>query len=719
MKMKEPLFRTSRRDVLRTGLSVAATSLLPHSAAVALGAPFADTSIHVAPNGNDSNPGSAARPLATLPAALARLGKRKLQGASIVLHSGVFEMTSGALVTGDHSGSTANPTVVRAAEGATPILTAARRIAANDFKPVTNAATLARIAPSLRGRIVELDLAALGLEHIHKYPDVFNDNGGIIELFVDERRAPLARYPKQGYMQIKEVVVNGGGMETAGDWRSFYQNGAIDQHTPRNGMFVYRDDRTARWISALDRGVWIKGYWRVPWQNEAVRIAAIDPSVKTITLAAPIPGGIGNKYHRPKGSGEENYWLINLLEELTAPGEWCIDFTDKKLYFYPPAPLDKLDIRIADNNAPVLHLSAADHVRLEGLTISGSRVDGVVVTGGTGSCIAGCTVRNTTQYGVRLAGGYGNEVVSSDVYATGAGGIWLGGGNETSTPRQPAGHRVTNNHIHHFGEIERVYAPGINAGFTGGGGGGHHEAVGMIVANNLIHDGPHAGILHGSWDHVFEYNEIFRVCKVSNDMGHFYCFDDYHRSGNRTFRYNFMHNSPLADGIYFDRDNREDKLYGNLVHIAGIGFLYKLGNEAVDPLTIFCWNNVAVECTTGFRFAMRKGSDVHDNVAAQCKTPYIFLTGSGGKGPDPEGDVSTGNNLSFANDPGFVNAAGNNFAFAANSPVLQRIKFQQIPWEKIGLFKDEYRRSLPDEAEIRRFANPAEDNGSAYDIRDR
>ena len=77
---------------------------------------------------------------------------------------------------------------------------------------------------------------------------------------------------------------------------------------------------------------------------------------------------------------------------------------------------------------------------------------------------------------------------------------------------------VINNHIHHFAQIDNVYAVELMPGFTGGGGGGHHTAVGMYVAHNLIHDTPHVGVLFGSWDSVFEYNEIFRYRQVSNDM---------------------------------------------------------------------------------------------------------------------------------------------------------------------------------------------------------
>ena len=134
--------------------------------------------------------------------------------------------------------------------------------------------------------------------------------------------------------------INGGGQETKNaDWANFYAAGQKEAAKPRPGVFEYRDKQTNRWANVLDRGVWIKGFWRIPWQNEAVRIAKIDTTAQTITLSVPVSGGIGNKYTRPEGNGKEPYWLMNLLEEVDQPGEWAVDFKDKKLV----ALLDKLD----------------------------------------------------------------------------------------------------------------------------------------------------------------------------------------------------------------------------------------------------------------------------------------------------------------------------------------------------------------------------------------
>ncbi len=543
-----------------------------------------------------------------------------------------------------------------------------RRLSATDFAPITDPATLARVQTTAQGKVLMLDLEKLGLKHIASYPEHFTDNGGIVELFVDNRRMPLSRYPnKIGEMTIKRVLVNGGGQEKPGDWRDYYNSNdpakkrALEIGPPRPGVFEYREehaDAHQRRAKQLDRGVWIKGYWRVVWQNEAVRIAELDTAKGTIKLAVPLSNGIGSKYHRPEGSGEEVYWAMNLLEEIDQPGEWAIDFVDKRLYFYPPGPLGDASILISDTASPVIDIEDSEFLAFENLVVEGSLGHGIRVRGGQSVAILGCTVRNVAKYGVWIEGGTRHLVRSCDLYALGAGGVWLSGGDSEASPRVPAEHRVTNNDIHHFGQIERVYAPGVNVGFIGGGGGSKRvHAVGMRVANNVIHHCPHAGVLFNSFDNVFEYNEVFQYALVSNDMGAFYSYSKENGIGNTTFRYNFMHSSPEGDGVYFDNLADGPTIVGNVAYRLGpqtadvkakrgCGFLIKNFGEA--PIQMH--NNIAVDCKEGYFARWAESSTIRDNVSVSC-----------GKA----GDVPNVKNYDV--DPGFVAAAKLDFRLRGDS----------------------------------------------------
>jgi hypothetical protein len=250
----------------------------------------------------------------------------------------------------------------------------------------------------------------------------------------------------------------------------------------------------------------------------------------------------------------------------------------------------------------------------------------------------------------------------------------------------------------------------------------------MLVAHNLIHDTPHGGILFGSMDSVFEFNEIYRYCLVSNDLGAFYSYDYASRHfGNITFRYNFMHSSAIGDGIYFDHDHPDMKIHGNIACLKsisrrGTGFLYKIGDQAKIPQGIDCTNNIAIQDNTGFVFVsvLPNRGKIENNVSVMCKAPMVWREVKNGK-EIPSGEYATGENKSYDSDPGFVDMANLNFRLKGNAQLLKDLPgFKPIPVEQIGLYLDEYRKSLPGADELdRQGVNHVQDAGLGYDILDR
>jgi len=678
----------------------------------------AQPTFYVSTKGKDSNSGSKDKPFATLTKArdaVRKLGEKK-QGATVIINGGNYQFKEPFELGKEDGGSKENPVVYKAANNQSVHFIGSISINGNQLKPITDEATLTRIQPALKSKIVSFDLSSTQLNHLKTSPDLFNDDGGVLGLFVNGSRMPLSRYPNKGYMAMKKVIINGGGQETKNDdWANYYAAGATEKRPPRPGVFEYRDKRTAAWVKQLDRGVWLKGYWRIPWQNECVRVGAIDTIAKTITLKVPVPGGIGNKYTRPEGNGREQYWLLNLLEEIDAPGEWAVDFKDKKLYFYPPENYKDEPIEIADSKGAVIELNNVSNVAFKNITIEQSVNEGIKITEGSNVLIAGCTIKNVNKYAIKINGGSNHTVQSCDLYNLGEGGVWLSGGNENVEPRIAAGHKVVNNHIYNFSQIVHIYAPAVNAGFTGGGGGGHHTCVGNYVAHNLIHDTPHGGIIYGSWDNVFEYNEIFRFCTVSNDLGAFYSYDLYTRSGNNTFAYNFIHNSDDGDGIYFDHDHFNMHVYGNILALnsrggkRGTGFLFKHGSMPKTAYPIDCYNNIAVNCGYGFELVTSESplNNWQNNVAVNCKVPFVYkYVVASGKEVKQDSTVANGRNMTYTSNPGFVDMAKMDFKLVPNARLLKDLpSFKPIPVDKIGLYIDEYRKKLPTDKEIDRYSN--------------
>ncbi len=664
---------------------------------------FAAADIHVSPTGDDAAPGTADRPLRTLEGA--RDAARKATGAggvTVWLRGGTYPRAGTFELSALDSGTAAAPTVYRAAPGETPLLLAGRVVRPDEARPVSDPAVLKRLPEAARAKVVELDGKALGLKHLGPWPDLVADNGGVVEVHFDGRRLPLARWPNDEPATMKGVLDPGEGKGP----------GAA------GGTFEYRDDRHAAWP---DDGVWLTGYWRVPWQIETVRVKAVDREKRTVTLAKPVAGGIGSKFARPNGSGKEPYWVVNLLEELDHPGEWCLDFPTGKLYLWPPADLRAGSLVVSDLAEPAVAVRGASWLTLRGLTLEGGLGDGVAVAGGRGVLVAGCEVRGFGRSGVVVAGGEGHAVRSCDLHHLGDTGVVLEGGDRPTLT--PCRHAAENNLIHHVGEVKRVYAAGVNAGFP------PRVAVGARVANNRVHDAPHAGVLYGGIDNVLELNDVSRVCLVSDDMGGLYTTHDWTSRGNAV-RHNFVHDSPKAHGVYLDDGDSGDAVNGNVFFKVDTGVFVGGGHDNLVS------GNVAVDCKAGAHVDARgvaRGYNAGNKTLvgrlravnpdkAPWKERFPNLAGildnhpelpTGvsfadnlfvrcGKGVDRRAKadelrfVAFGKNLEVAADPGFVAADRLDFRLVPDAiPYRELPGFKPIPLDRVGPQPDEYRPVVP------------------------
>ncbi len=278
--------------------------------------------IHLSPTGDDAALGTAKAPFRTPQRARDEIRALRTKGESgpviVEFGPGVYNMAAGLALDPSDSPTESEPVVYRAKEPGTAILTGARAIPLSAFRTVEAGEMLERLDPGARGKVLALNLAEAGIRQTGPFPQQFKDRGGIFELFDTVGRLPLSRWPNKGYTTMGPVLTIG------------------DKTTP--GVFEFKEERPLRWTANSD--IWLKGQWRVGWEDPAIRVAAIDPAARTITFAAGIPNGIGSKYHRPTdgrriGSGEEPWCAINLPEEIDMPGEWAIEFSTGTLFVWP------------------------------------------------------------------------------------------------------------------------------------------------------------------------------------------------------------------------------------------------------------------------------------------------------------------------------------------------------------------------------------------------
>ncbi len=687
--------------------------------------------LFVSPSGNDSWSGKNATvvgndgPFATLERAKEEVRKLKRKnlpkgGIAVNLLNGIYSLDKSFELTTEDGGVEGFPIVYRAYKEEDVRLIGGKKLTANDIKPITNPAILARINPLAKGKVYQFDTKALGINHTNIFPEVFSDGGGIFELLFNGKRLPLSKWPDAGYTTMKEVVNPG------------------DNKTP--GTFIYQDSVPVdRWEG--NNNIWLKGFWRVGWENPAIKVANIDKATKQITFKAGIGAGIGSKYNRPKGNGKEQWYAINLLEEITKPGEWAIDFNTGVVYFWPPSDVDKADIMVSQLDQPIITANNVSNVAFIGLTLEGSLGDGMVFTKSNQNLVAGCTFRNLGGRGVVLDG-YKSGIQSCDMYDLGRGCIVISGGNKEKLTE--SGNYVINNHLHDYGALKSQYSAAVDLYSDNK----NQDAVGIYVGHNLIHHAPRDGVLFAGQKNVFEYNEIHRCAYASADVGAFYSWLDWTIRGV-VIRYNYIHNT--VGGVNPDDGSSGSFVYGNIFAGNRTGVWIASGPDHTIQNNIFIKNVGPVfgldDRGKSRRYATNKKllggvNGIHPKSAPWSETFPEMPTLLDSHPELPQRTKFTGNvvwiksgdataihmnkenkvdsnliridgNFVTDKDPGFIDANGGNLMLRASSPVFDKIKdFPHIKFDKIGLYLDKYRKKLPTPAESGKLPsqNPWKDN---------
>ncbi|MBT4816792.1 MAG: hypothetical protein HON70_13890, partial [Lentisphaerae bacterium] len=343
--------------------------------------------IYVAPDGSDTAAGTRGAPLATLTAVRQKIrelkGRDRLPagGVTVEMRGGRYEWTEPLELSAEDAGTAASPIVYRAFPGERVTIVGSRTI--NAWKPVTDPATLDRLAPGARGKVFQADLKALGVTEygdlLHdaewktQYRHCLDDNQGEatqgdavatrrlfrrtgekiesrIEVFCDGYPMQLARWPNNGFTHIDKALG-----ETKFDVRGLPGS--------REGIFSCVDDRPSRWTDEKD--AMVRGYWFRDWVVQTQKIESIIPEKRIIKLAKP--------YHT-YGGYRDGMWFFgfNLLCELDMPGEWYIDREADVLYFWPPRQMESAltEISVSDG---LFRMVDTAHITLRGLRLEAAR----------------------------------------------------------------------------------------------------------------------------------------------------------------------------------------------------------------------------------------------------------------------------------------------------------------------------------------------------------
>jgi len=232
--------------------------------------------IWVSPTGQDANPGTKARPVATVAAAQRLARRQKASGpVNVWLRGGTYYLPETLVFSGDDSGTKDAPVTYAGWPGETPVLSGGVRLTLT-WTPYRDGILMTHVAKGLNTD----------------------------QLFVNGKRQILARYPNF-------------------DPSAAYFNGWSPD--------AFSKERAARWKDP--RGGFIHAMHRSMWGDFHYVITGKDAN-GNVTYE----GGWQN--NRRMGMHDKYRFVENIFEELDAPGEWFLDDQTVTLYFYPAPGLD-------------------------------------------------------------------------------------------------------------------------------------------------------------------------------------------------------------------------------------------------------------------------------------------------------------------------------------------------------------------------------------------
>ncbi|NLH99619.1 MAG: hypothetical protein GX446_09035 [Chthonomonadales bacterium] len=640
----------------------------------------------VSPQGNDAwsgrltapKPDRSDGPFATLERAQAAARTAARTGAVIItLRGGVYERTRAFAMNAADSRLT-----LRSHKGETAVLRGGRAI--DVWRAVSNGDALDRLQEQARSHVVCADLRAVG---ITDYGSLTRRGFGrpvtpaALELVFRGKPMTLARWPNDDWALIKSAP-NG-------------QDG---------GTFTFEGGTPERWKDRAD--IWVHGYWTYDWADTYEHVAALDPSTRTVTTDPP-----HGQYGYTPG---KRFYFLNVLEELDQPGEWYLDRSTGKLYFWPPEPPRKGDAVVSVLEEPLITVQDARNLTIEGIRFECSRASAVMIKGGAANAVRRCEFLCLGTSAVNVDGGTDHVIADCHIHHIGESGISVSGGDRKTLA--PGRHQVLRNHIHDYSLTCRTYRPAI--GLNG---------VGNRVANNAIHDAPHNAILMGGNEHIVELNDISRVCLQTGDAGAIYMGRNMTMRGN-VIRWNYFHDITRTIGggggfvdvmsVYLDDCFCGTTIYGNVFVRGGRAAMIGGGRDNTIE------NNVFVDCTPAVHvdsrgigwasfwfdgrdpFIMNGLKEVnHDQPPYSVRYPQLvnLLTDEPGraKGNVIARNVAVGgkwiemfdgldektvrmeDNV-IEGDPGFADIAALDLRLKPGS-ALSKIGFKPIPLQKIGL----------------------------------
>lgn len=636
------------------------------------------------------------------------------------------------------------------------IISGGKKIDADVFTSVDDPAIIEHLRPEIREIILQADLPALGIsdygEH-HQYGHALPVVPAPMELFFDHQVMPLAHYPNNGFIPMGKVIDPGsiprirdydnirGGIFEYTDARHSRWAGVEDVWLQGTFKWGYADDQikidridtVKKQIKLSTPHLYGLGYGESYQHYVALNILT--------ELDSPgewyVDRKTGILYFYPPAEMRNSRIVVSMLEAPMVALEGVSFVTIQDLIFeesrgmgiYLERGQHNLIVGCTLRNLGTIGVLMGQGAHQTFPHITHDDYDGVPVAREIGS-LQGHIYKYTTW---DRKAGKSHTILSCDVYNTGCGGIYLSGGSKSALI--PGNCLVENCSIHDYNRRNKFLWSGVNV-----------DGCGNRVAHNEIFNSDFQGIyVHGN-EHIFEYNHLHHLAVNSNDTSPWYIGRDPSDRGT-IIRYNFFHHCGNPErkwtmGVYFDDASCGALVFGNVFYqVASYGTIYSnAGHDLTIRNNIFLagYGPVLVLKSMWYDFGLglrdyyfgangvyrRRLTELLDLKKPPYSSKYPELTDwldlmADGKtyvGMRPRRNVFENNvifrydetyrlvgefaqfdlknNFIALEDPGFVDADKLNFLLKENAMVFEKIPgFEKIPFDKIGIYDDEHRKS--------------------------
>ena len=544
---------------------------------------------YVSPSGSDQGNGSLNNPFKTIQRAQQAIrsylssNKAPSGGIAVWLRAGTYQLSDSLNFTSADSGTSSEcPVVYTAYKGEEVHISANKIIDSAYIKKTDSSWKYWNLVPaSVRDKLYQvnlLDAVDIGGNRIFtsnwdaNKSSLFQDNKPVFWMYQDNVPMTLARYP-----DIKD--------------NDRYATASWDTVLKANGTSFKPSNAS---LDSWDASQEIYIHSPFSWMNNdfITRVSSVKSGF--ISLVSN-PGGLGIS-DPDNGANPDNvrpYYAMNVVSELTQPGEYYFDGSNSTVYFLAYSNKSGYNLSVTPYSySYALNIKNAKNIEFRNIYFEGGDDAVINIEGCSGIILRNCTVRNGVGQGINV-NGTNITVDYCDIYNLGFAGVTLNGGNRQTLTK--SGNTVSNSHIHNYA----MFKMNGNAGVTMVS----KQSCGHTIINNVINYAPQQAIYMGGNEITIENNEIYDICRLTDDAGAIYGARDWSFRGIRILN-NIIHDfiptvagrpGAGAYGIYLDDCLSGVTVKGNIVYngtSAGIMNNGGRDNKIENNVIVNCWRGL-------------------------------------------------------------------------------------------------------------------------------